>query len=84
MPEFVQPTLPGMPVRIVVSAVYEDATRPCTVRATLDTPTDQFSSQITGFDTEGRMTLDELESVMCTLLSELLDGLDPERTRGRP
>lgn len=68
MPEFVQLQLPGMPVRIVVSAVWESAERPCTIRATIDAPSDQYSSQIIGTDTTGKMTPDELQGAMETML----------------
>lgn len=77
MPEFVQLPLPGMPIRFIVSAVWEDPARPCTIRATKDVPSDQFDSQITGFDTEGLMTLDELQGAMETLLSALFNGPEP-------
>lgn len=81
MPEFTQLPLPGMPVRFVVSAVWESGDRPCTVRATLDVPSDQFSSQIIGYDTEGRMTLDELQAAMETLLDAVIRA-HPDSTPG--
>lgn len=75
MPEFVQLVLPGMPVRIVVSALWESPTRPATVRATVDVPSDQFSSQMAGFDLEGKFTTGELCDAMCTLIYALGDEM---------
>lgn len=74
MPEFVQFPLPGMPLRIVVSAVWESADRPCTIRATVDAPSDEYTSQMVGSDTEGKMTWDELESAMETLLGHVMSN----------
>lgn len=74
MSEFVQLPLPGFPVRIVVSAVWESADRPCTVRATIDAPSDEFASQWRGVDTEGKMTWEELEGAMEALLFGIMDG----------
>lgn len=73
MPDFHQPSLPGMPVRIIVSAVWESPHRPCTVRATTDAPSDEYASQWCGLDTEGTMTWSELQSAMETLLGAIMD-----------
>lgn len=77
MPEAVQPSLPGMPVRFIVSAVWQAGDVLCTVRATADAPSDQFTSVFEGIDCEGKWTLAELGDVMCTLLLELLQAQDP-------
>ena len=69
----VQLPLPGMPIRIVVSAIWESAERSCTIRATVDAPSDQFSNQIVGTDTEGSMTWEELSGAMETLLAHVMD-----------
>lgn len=78
MLEFTQLQLPGMPVRIVVSAVWESADRPCTVRATVDAPSDQYSSQVIGSDTEGLMTWDELGAAMELLLDHVMRIMHPD------
>lgn len=70
-----QQVVPGTGIRIIVSAVWEAPDRPCTIRATLDTPTDEFTSQIRGFDTEGLFTVDELGDAMALLLLNLIDDL---------
>lgn len=72
MTDFIQLPLPGFPVRIVLSAVWESAERPCTIRATVDAPTDDLSSQFIGSDTEGRMTWDELSAAMELLLDHVM------------
>lgn len=76
MSKSVQFPLPGMPLRVVVSAVWESAERPCTIRATVDVPSDDYSSQIIGADTEGRMTWDELQGAMETLLAATMGNAD--------
>lgn len=81
MPEFVQLALPGFPVRIIVSALWESADRPCTIRATADAPSDQFSSQVVGVDTEGLMTWEELQDAMETLLAHVLNIMHPDGIR---
>lgn len=73
MPEALQPPLPGMPVRFIVSAVWESADRRCTIRATADTPSDEFSSTFVGSDTEGKMLLDELSEAMCVMIMATVD-----------
>lgn len=75
MPETTQLPLPGMPLRFIVSAVWEAADRPATIRATVDTPSDQYCSQFVGHDTQGRMTLEELADLMCTMLLTTFDRL---------
>lgn len=75
MPDTTQLPLPGMPLRFSISAVWESADRPCTIRGSVDVPSDQFTSQFVGTDTEGRMTLDELSSAMCTVLLATFDRM---------
>lgn len=75
MPEYAQLILPGMPVRLVVSALWEDSTRPATIRATYDVPSDQYSSQLAGFDCEGKFTISELADAMCTYVYAMMDEL---------
>jgi len=72
-----QLVLPGMPIRIIVSAVWESADRPCTVRATVDVPSDQFASTMEGSDLSGLMTFEELRQVMEDMLITILDSADP-------
>jgi len=64
----VQPALPGMPVRFIVSAVWEAGERRCTIRATSDAPSDELSSMFVGQDTDGYFTIDELGDAMCIML----------------
>jgi hypothetical protein len=71
MPVFIQDILPGMPVRIIVSGVWEAADRPCTIRATVDVPSDDFGSQMVGADAEGLMTWDEFITTMELLLNHV-------------
>ena len=71
MPEFTQLPLPGMPLRIVVSAVWESGDRRATIRATVDAPSDEYSSMVRGFDTEGKFTPEELLDAMAMLLYAL-------------
>ena len=80
MPEFSQFPLPGMPLRIVVSALWESGTRPCTIRATIDAPSDEYSSQMVGTDTQGKMTWEELQGAMETLLGAVMNDADLLRT----
>lgn len=75
MTETHQPTLPGMPQRVVVAVTWEGPTRPATARATLDVPSDAFTSQITGTDVTGVWTAEELADVLCTLVYELTGKL---------
>jgi len=75
MPEYVQMPLPDTGIRLVVSAVWYGQQKACTVRATTDVPSDQFSHQIDGADVTGLFTLEELRTAMETLLGELLDRL---------
>lgn len=79
MPEVHQPPLPGMPVRFIVSAVWEAGDRLCTIRATADAPSDEYSSVFVGTDCEGRFTLAELGDAMCTLLLDVIEKQDPAR-----
>lgn len=71
MSEFVQPTLPGFPVRIVVSCTWEGPDRVACIRATTDVPSDLFTSMIDGSDVEGRFTPQELADAMSTLVYEM-------------
>lgn len=65
--------LPGFPVRIIVSAIWAGPTVNATIRATVDAPSDDFSHQWIGTDTEGVMTGAELQSAMETMLGSVLD-----------
>lgn len=76
--KFQQLALPGMPVRIVLSAVWTGPTTPCTVRASLDAPSDQFSSVMEGIDVEGLFTLEELVDVIVTLVYEVTKPLEEQ------
>jgi len=73
MPEVHQQALPNMPVRFVVSAVWESGEVRCTIRATADAPSDQYTSVFEGIDCEGRFTLPELGDAMCTMLLEVIE-----------
>jgi len=72
MATFAQLTLPGFPLRLVVAAHWAAPDTLATVRATLDTPSDQYTQQIEGTDLEGRFTPEELADAMCTLVYELV------------
>lgn len=64
--------LPGFPVRVVVSATWERGSTPCTVRATVDSPSDQYTSMMAGVDVEARLTFGELYDTMCTALYQAM------------
>lgn len=77
MLEFAQFPLPGMPLRVVVSCTYSGPERPATVRATLDVPSDEFTSQIVGSDLDGAyLTVTELATAMETMLAGLLEQVE--------
>lgn len=75
MTEFVQPTLPGFPQRLVLAVVWEGPERRCTIRGTVDVPSDAYSSIIEGFDTEGRFTREELADALALMALALVDKL---------
>lgn len=75
MTEFVQPTLPGFPQRLVLAVIWEGADRRCSIRGTLDVPSDAYSSVIEGFDTEGKFTREELADALAVMSMALVDKL---------
>lgn len=72
MEQFTQLVLPGSALRLILSTTWSAPDRPCVIRATVDQPSDAFTSQFVGTDTEGIMTVDEWESACYTLLSEAI------------
>lgn len=71
--------LPGFPVRFHATAVWEDPTRPCTIRVTADAPSDQYATTFVGHDTEGKFTLSELGDAMCVMLLALIEDYNSAR-----
>ena len=71
MSKSVQPPLPGTGIRIVVSAVWYGADRPCSIRATADTPSDEFATQVVGWEVTDYFTAEEL----CDALGLMHDRL---------
>lgn len=73
MPESTQQSLPMMPVRFIVSAVWDGPERWCTIRATSDAPSDQYAEMWIGQDTEGLFTIEELADCMSLMLMDTID-----------
>jgi hypothetical protein len=68
--------LPTMPLRIVVGALWVPDTTQATIRATLDVPSDQYSTMIHGSDITARLTPSELGTALSTLADELVGLLE--------
>lgn len=73
MSVFTQIPLSITGVRFSLSVVYAGPELPCSMRATLDVPSDEYTSQISGHDLDGRMTMEECQSAGETLLGLLWD-----------
>lgn len=74
MPEFTQLPLPGMPRRIILSVAWMDPSTPCRIGALIDHPTAEYNEgTLLWSEVHGRMTPEELITVACTLLADVLE-----------
>jgi hypothetical protein len=82
MPEFTQLALPGFPVRVILSMHFTVPSEPARVHCQADYPTDYLEQALVMRSVEGRMTIEELLSVGCTLLESVIEATCAQPSSG--